>query len=95
MYSLAFLPGINPGEAFVIITLALLFFGAKRLPEFARGLGTAIREFSKAKDEIQNEITRPASPPLPHIEPPRETQPVTAAVPQQEDTTRDGSTHHL
>ena len=35
----------------IILALVLIFFGAKRLPELARSLGLAIREFDKAKNE--------------------------------------------
>jgi len=35
-------------ELLVILVIALLVFGGKRLPEVARGLGEAIREFQKA-----------------------------------------------
>ena len=43
----------------IIFGIVLLLFGAKKLPELAKGLGQAVREFSKAKDEIENEIHRP------------------------------------
>lgn len=94
MYSLAFLPAINPGEAFVILSIALLFFGAKKLPELARGLGSAVREFSKAKDDIQSEITRPAAVPTPQIETPRDTQPHVAASEQEQTATPVSPAHH-
>ena len=45
----------------MILIIVLLLFGAKKLPELARGMGQAVREFSKAKDEVHNEITRPPS----------------------------------
>ena len=48
------LPG---GGEWIIIGLAvLLLFGAKRIPELARGLGKGIREFKDASREIQSEI---------------------------------------
>lgn len=34
----------------------LIFFGAKKIPELARGLGRGIREFKDATKEIKNEI---------------------------------------
>ena len=43
-------------EWILIILVVLLFFGAKRLPELARGLGRGIREFKDATKEIQSEI---------------------------------------
>ncbi len=44
------------GEILVILFIVLLLFGAKRLPELARGLGQGMREFKKATTEIQDEI---------------------------------------
>jgi sec-independent protein translocase protein TatA len=44
----------------IILLIVLVFFGAKRLPELARGLGQSIREFQKGKDGID---TPPPAPP--------------------------------
>ena len=44
------------GEILVILFIVLLLFGAKRLPELARGLGQGMREFKRATNEIQDEI---------------------------------------
>jgi len=41
-----------------IFLIALLLFGSKKLPELAKGVGQAVREFNKAKDEIEREITK-------------------------------------
>jgi sec-independent protein translocase protein TatA len=47
------------GWEWVIIVLAiLLLFGAKKLPELAKGLGKGIREFKKASSEITYEMDR-------------------------------------
>ena len=47
------------GWEWVIIVLAiLLLFGAKKLPELAKGLGKGIREFKKASSEISYEMDR-------------------------------------
>jgi len=43
-------------EIFVIIFAILLLFGAKKIPELARGLGKGIREFKDATKEIKDEI---------------------------------------
>lgn len=43
-------------ELFFIALIVLLLFGAKKLPELARGTGRAIREFKDATKEIQNEM---------------------------------------
>ncbi|MBN2356719.1 twin-arginine translocase TatA/TatE family subunit [candidate division KSB1 bacterium] len=40
--------GIGPTELFVIILLAVVLFGARKIPELARGVGEGIREFKKA-----------------------------------------------
>ena len=69
---------MGPQSIFILFVL-LLLFGAKKLPELAKGLGQAIREFSKAKNEIQDEIMREQPPaPAKQIETPVQT----AAVPQ-------------
>lgn len=48
---------IGWSELLVIFLLVLLFFGAKRIPEVARALGKATREFKDAKDGVISEIT--------------------------------------
>lgn len=43
-------------ELIVIILFVIIFFGAKKIPEIARGMGRGIREFKDATKEIKNEI---------------------------------------
>lgn len=43
-------------EVLIILLVILLFFGAKRIPELARGIGQGITEFRKASDEIKKEL---------------------------------------
>ena len=43
-------------EVFIVIFAILLLFGAKKIPELARGMGRGIREFKDATKEIKNEI---------------------------------------
>src|SRR5258708_13990668 len=50
-------------DLIIILLIVLLLFGAKKLPELARGMGQAVREFTKAKDEFEREVTRPPEPP--------------------------------
>lgn len=45
-------------EWVIIILVVLLFFGAKKIPELARGVGQGINEFRKASDDIRKEIER-------------------------------------
>lgn len=44
------------GELILIFLVVLLVFGAKRIPEIARGLGKGIREFKNATTEIKSEL---------------------------------------
>ncbi len=46
------------GELLVILAIILLLFGAKRLPEIAKALGRAIKEFKKAGKDIQDDIEK-------------------------------------
>ncbi len=39
-----------------LLVIVLVFFGGKKIPELAKGLGKGIREFNEAKDGIKNEI---------------------------------------
>lgn len=43
-------------EVLIVLLVILLFFGAKRIPELARGIGQGITEFRKASDEIKKEL---------------------------------------
>ncbi|MEK7250180.1 MAG: twin-arginine translocase TatA/TatE family subunit [Bacteroidota bacterium] len=43
-------------EWVLIILAVVLLFGAKKIPELAKGLGQGIREFKKASREIQNGV---------------------------------------
>jgi len=63
--------GIGSMELIVIFLVILLVFGAKRIPEIARGLGKGIREFKTATKEIKDELNVQA-PPRP-IQPPAQT----------------------
>ena len=47
---------IGGQELIIILLLVLVLFGAKKLPELARGMGQAIKEFQKAKDEFSDEL---------------------------------------
>lgn len=51
--------GAFGGFEWVLIILAfLLLFGAKRIPDLARGMGQGIKEFRKASEDIKKEIDR-------------------------------------
>jgi len=60
--------GLGVQELLIILVIALLFCGGKKLPEIASGMGQAVREFKRASTEPENpdvhakELTDPASP---------------------------------
>jgi sec-independent protein translocase protein TatA len=43
--------GLGMQELLIILVIALLFFGGKKLPEIASGMGKAVREFKRATTE--------------------------------------------
>ena len=49
---------IGGSELFLILLVILIFFGAKKLPDLARGLGQGIREFRKAARDVQDEVEK-------------------------------------
>ncbi len=52
--------GLGGGEIVLIFAVILLLFGAKKLPELARGLGKGINEFKKASNDVTEEFQRAA-----------------------------------
>jgi len=79
---------LGGGEIALILILALLLFGAKRLPEVGRSLGRGIREFKLATREITSELDedeRPRVKPLPRdeVEPRSAAEPRAAAPSSQ------------
>lgn len=49
--------GIGTGELVVILVVALVVFGPRKLPELGRSLGQAMREFKRVGHEIMREFT--------------------------------------
>ena len=62
-------------EILAILAVVLLLFGAKKLPELAKGLGSGIKEFKKASREVQDEIERSVEEPEPPRKPAPPSQP--------------------
>jgi sec-independent protein translocase protein TatA len=52
--------GLGGWEVVLILAAILLLFGAKKLPELAKGLGTGIKEFKKATKEVTDEVQKAA-----------------------------------
>ena len=58
MNSIIALGSLGPPEMIAIFILILLLFGAKKIPELARGLGKSMGEFKKARQDFEDEIQR-------------------------------------
>lgn len=56
MITLASLMNLGGPDLIVILLIVLVLFGAKKLPDLARGMGQAMKEFQRAKDEFGNEL---------------------------------------
>jgi sec-independent protein translocase protein TatA len=52
------LGNLGTGEVLLILLFVLIFFGAKKIPELAQGLGKGIREFRKAARDIQEDVEK-------------------------------------
>ena len=62
--------GLGMTEIMVVLIIALIVFGPKKLPEIGRGLGKAIREFKTAGSEITRTLNAEPPPQLPQQEQP-------------------------
>ena len=67
--------GIGMPELLIILGVALLVLGPKKLPEIARSLGRGMAEFRRASTELRNTLTAPLE------EPPAEQKPAPTATP--------------
>jgi sec-independent protein translocase protein TatA len=56
--STLFLGMIGMWETVAILAVVLVLFGARKLPELARGLGTGIKEFRKATKDVNEDLQR-------------------------------------
>jgi TatA/E family protein of Tat protein translocase len=80
--------GIGMTELLVILAIALVVLGPKKLPEMARSLGRGLAEFRRASSEMRREFldvsedSRPAAPATP-----AEGAPAAAAAPKPPETT--------
>jgi len=52
----ALIGGLGTTEVLLILLAILLLFGAKRIPELAKGLGKGIREFKDASKDVKDEF---------------------------------------
>jgi len=70
---LLFLDNLGGGELLVIMVFVLFFFGSKKVPDLARGLGRASREFKDAMNGVQREIEQSMQTPPPAPQQPQKT----------------------
>ncbi|MDE0861058.1 MAG: twin-arginine translocase TatA/TatE family subunit [Akkermansiaceae bacterium] len=57
-FPIAFLGSLGTQEMVLIFLILLLLFGAKKLPQLARGVGKSVGEFRKAREEFEDEIRK-------------------------------------
>jgi sec-independent protein translocase protein TatA len=73
----------TPWHIILLLLIALLLFGGKRLPEMGRSLGHGMREF---KDAITGNSATPPDPPQPELPPAEPTVTPTTATPTERET---------
>ncbi|EQC44357.1 twin-arginine translocase TatA/TatE family subunit [Bacteriovorax sp. Seq25_V] len=71
--------GLGGGETLLILAIALIFIGPKKLPELAKGLGKGIREFNKAKNDLMNSLNE-----TPEVESKKSEEKIEATSTQEE-----------
>lgn len=50
--------GLGVGELVLILVIAVLFFGSKKIPELAKGMGQAINEFNKGRNSDEKKTEK-------------------------------------
>ncbi len=73
-------------EILLVLAVILIMFGAKKIPDLAKGLGQGIKEFKKATREVTDEIQNAANstpPPPPPAPAPVEPRQIVEATPVQ------------
>ncbi len=49
---LAFIPGVGMSELLIVLLIIMVLFGAKKIPDLMKGIGSGIKEFKKAAADI-------------------------------------------
>jgi sec-independent protein translocase protein TatA len=78
--TLAIMDFLGGSEMLLIFFLILMLFGGQKMPELARGLGKAIREFKKATAGVEEEIKKALETPAESEKPKLENKPVSPAT---------------
>jgi sec-independent protein translocase protein TatA len=79
------MPDVSPIQLIIVLIIALVVLGPKRLPEVGRSLGKGIREFKDSVSGNEKDETPPQ--PAAHIEPPAQSA-------YSAPTTEQGPVHH-
>ena len=77
--------GLSGTELIIVVVAILVLFGAKKIPEFAKGLGKGINEFKKASREVTDSIENESAATVPKT-PPANTAAQTQPNPQPPET---------
>lgn len=88
---LAILPDMGGGEILVVLFLVLLLFGGEKMPQLAKGMGKAIREFRKAASDVEREFKQ-ALDEVPDTNPPKPAPLVKPASPATPPVSRTSTT---
>jgi sec-independent protein translocase protein TatA len=78
--------GLSGTELIIVLVAILVLFGAKKIPEFAKGLGKGINEFKKASREVTDSIENESSTPVAPKTPPANTSAQTQSNPPPPET---------
>ena len=74
---------LGGSEIMWIAIVVLVLFGAKKVPELMKGVGTGIKEFKKASRDVQDEMERAANEPTPVPSPKKATETVSQSGPHE------------
>lgn len=60
MHAILAIGSLGTPELIMLFVVILLLFGAKKLPELARGVGKSLGEFKRARDDFEGELMKPS-----------------------------------
>lgn len=86
------LSNLGGPDLIIILLIVLVLFGAKKLPELAKGMGQAVKEFQKAKDEFSDELHNAGNAQKPQPQPPVATVPRIENAPTAHEVPPPGAT---
>ena len=80
--------GFGGWEVILVLAVILLLFGAKKLPDLAKGLGSGIKEFKKATREVTDEVSNAMDDSTPPVKRLPSTAPTSTPQSSQVETTQ-------